>query len=498
MNELDKLFKNKLRDKEFEFKDSYWAAAEQLIEQEESRRKRGGLWWRLGLFLLVFALVGYFMMNEPASASVSGAEGTTIPLKSNSESEISNSKSQNQSEGEIPVAESIDQSVSNVGEIIPNNVEAPVLRNVEEVSSYEINSQQTNFSPKGASTTNQSDVLQNSPPKPDVKTLDADLLKADTSARQPDTKTKKKLDMADNSEIIEQSQSKESLDVKAEKLVASELAFLETKPSTLEIPDAECKDCFELDKIKYRPKRFAFGLATEGLYYPKGTYENGWYGGAVGGTVKYRMSRKISIRSGLQLAVIKGMEYAPISDRNGVDEDYYRVFDSSVDYQYGFGLRTVSTYYNPKSLQLLELPLMVQLQHKRHAVEAGVLMSVLLGVKGNTIVENSLYPWEPAAFGNPPEADMLVSESSGITWLPDNNFRKFTTNIALGYEYSLSPQIMINLSSYFSLAGNPAPLSHDKNGGFDSTISSASNNSSPSIDGGRFHFRAGAKWYFKK
>ena len=75
MNKLDKLFKDKLQDRSFEFNDSYWEAAERLIEQEESRKKRGGLWWKLGLFLLVLITSGYFLIGgAKSSAAVSGTE----------------------------------------------------------------------------------------------------------------------------------------------------------------------------------------------------------------------------------------------------------------------------------------------------------------------------------------------------------------------------------------------------------------------------------------
>jgi outer membrane protein with beta-barrel domain len=490
MNELDKLFKNKLRDREFEFKDSYWQAAEKLIEEDERKRKRGGLWWRFGLFVLAFALVSFFFLNKGNIASVSGAE--TVNANQNN-IELTNQAAINPDLNSSALTSdteknSPEKTTSNSVDEIPTTE----LQTTDFSNNQHLNEQKTGFgkeqnipqsgqSKKGISNGNPSNIFKNIPnTKPK---LDVQLPVADTSAQQSKTK---KLDIAENVILIE---SPENIEIPN----TDELAFLETIPSDLEIPDAECAGCFDLVKLKNQSSnRFSFGVAAEGLYFAKGAYNKNWYGASVGGVVQYNLNRKFALRSGLQLAAINNI-------KNSADQNISNAggFNSQEPIEsldlYSFGLRRINTFYEPKSLLQLEMPLLVQFRNKRHAIEAGVQLTMLLGVKGNSYSESSLFPWEQSPLET--TAYVLESDSRTNTWIADNNFKKYTTNLMLGYEFSISPRFAINLSSYYNLNGNEAPL-HDNNGGFDSSLST-SPGSDLSNTGGKFHFRAGAKWFLK-
>ena len=69
MSELDKLFKNKLQNREFELKDSYWQQAEQMIAAQESGLNWKKGFWLLGALLLI-ALAGFvFWPAQPSEAT---------------------------------------------------------------------------------------------------------------------------------------------------------------------------------------------------------------------------------------------------------------------------------------------------------------------------------------------------------------------------------------------------------------------------------------------
>lgn len=57
---LDDFLKKKLADRQYAFKESYWEAAEQLIEADRGKKKRKGflIWWMGGLGTLVILLLG--------------------------------------------------------------------------------------------------------------------------------------------------------------------------------------------------------------------------------------------------------------------------------------------------------------------------------------------------------------------------------------------------------------------------------------------------------
>ena len=49
-NNLDKYFKDNLHDRKFEMKEEYWLGAEKLLEAQERRRKRRGIFFpRMGI-----------------------------------------------------------------------------------------------------------------------------------------------------------------------------------------------------------------------------------------------------------------------------------------------------------------------------------------------------------------------------------------------------------------------------------------------------------------
>lgn len=487
MNDLDKLFKNKMLDREFEFKDSYWEAAEQLIGQEEQKRRRGGLWWRFGAFLLLFVIAGYFITNIQSATTVSTSEiideNQNVAVKKEQNVAL---QEQNLSPAiEIKQGKQTDPTFINAECRTPDNQESNRPTIQQTVSSYESITPPIDLSKKGVSKERSTDAVENIPAL-DVKKIDVQLPGADTIAQQPVEKTKQKLEVAGNS-------------VKETSTIA-ELALLPFKPSELTIPEADCDGCFDMVKLKYKPKRFAFALAAESVYFLKGSLKKSWYGASVGGVVEYQFIRKMALRSGLQVARIQynGQKSESESEReiylSSGSQSTGENFSESAN-QYSFGLRTINSYYNPKSIYQLELPLSIQFRHRRHAIEVGAQLSMLLGVRGSAYSNSSLFPWEQASLET--TAPFLIMEETGTKWLPDNNLKKYTTNLKFGYEYSVTPRFAINLSSYFSLSSNSPPLD-DGNGVFSSLLDNSAAESNVSDDKGRFHFRVGAKWYFKK
>lgn len=102
-NNLDKYFKDKLHEREFDFKDSYWAGAEKLLDAQERRRRRVLLFWWFGGVagaVLLAATFWFLGKNEGQQESQSHA----VELKENtlSNPEASQAIESNISESELP------------------------------------------------------------------------------------------------------------------------------------------------------------------------------------------------------------------------------------------------------------------------------------------------------------------------------------------------------------------------------------------------------------
>ena len=84
MNPLDRFFKNKLQNREFEFQDAYWQQAEQMIIADQAgRRWKKGFWFLGALLLLTFTAFIFWPGNPEGSVSPNtqvSEFGTSIPL----------------------------------------------------------------------------------------------------------------------------------------------------------------------------------------------------------------------------------------------------------------------------------------------------------------------------------------------------------------------------------------------------------------------------------
>ncbi len=488
MSELDKLFKDKLENRAFEFKDAYWEEAERMIEQDEDRRRRGGLWWKLGLFLLLFTVVGYFAINGTNSAALSKASEKsplyTVPeTVANTESKTSNSKTQNSinqnSENEISNSEA--QTKNNKSQTINNEIQYsnPKLQNPNSgVSSYEKNSSRIKTTPKGS---------LDSPSQDDIKALDIDEI--DVQSPLPDSTATTKKEIAIQTNTAPSSEEQNTVEKQEERTEITELALLETIPSELEIPEKDCKECFGFKKIKYNP--FTFGLTAESIIYPFNNGNSSWVGGSMGITGRYKLNRKFAIRSAVQYSFINGTSGRITNKDDGgfLAENQRSDYDFYSQDQYSFGYRNVQSIFPPKIFHSLDLPLTVQWRNQKSTIEAGVQWNLLLGVRGSEIKTATLFPWEQSTLGASSSLD--VSEDKNDRWLPKDNYKKLLTRLTLGYHYAISPSFTLNANAYYRVQKGNNDSSFDTASVFDSS-------NAGSFTPQRLHFRLGATWNFIK
>jgi len=463
MSQLDNFFKDKLNDRNFEFKDAYWEDAERLIEaqEEDDRRRRFGWWWKIGLFLLVFSLAGYFTFNEWSKAAIPNTNTIT--------------KVEQKEETKVTLAPSKKEILStktpeDVSTTITNKIKEQNTTNTYNTSKTD-NSSTNNSKPSQkqfpqstistAQTLNNNDVIA---PRPkvieqdsgnDQKLLTLPLpLESSEENLLVDSMASKKRKMALNDQgdlkaLEDNSIAEEREDIMEALLPLETIAFevdANTKP--------DCNNCIKLTK-PFKPKRLSLGVALESILYPFEEDEDWFIGGALGLTANYRLNRKLAIRSGLQYAVYSGPSpnffispstagVAPVALSD------FEAFDFTIENQYGFGLKTIQTIYPPENFHTLEIPMMLQFHHNRSAFEAGVYLNFLVALQAKEIKQSSQLPWEDDNNSN----NIEISERK--KWVATNDYAKVSASLALGYRYAFSPKLALTCNAFYKVGNEDA------------------------------------------
>ncbi len=485
MSELDKFFKDKLNDRTFEFKDAYWEAAEQLIEKDNNKkRKRGGFWrWTsLGLLLLL-VVTGYFVFggsrnNQDIKQSQKISEDGKIRVTSIEEKRTSNTlideevstKNNIDTRTEIKERTSLENNIGSepsAKEALPSEYRSATGKGIKQ-ERKEINPLNTDKTPEIPSSTKSSELLK----------ADSVNLRTDTSStRLPDMAV---IDKKENQEVEQAIETRTSL---------TPLNTINTVATALDLPEVDCEDCFDFGKVRKRALNFS--LLGEGIVYPFEKDANWWTGGALGLGIEYAFNRNFSLRSGAQYAMIRALEnsfvdsYRERASNGSFDETIF----TNIENQYAFGLREVEQYQLPKTIHYFEIPLMAQLRHKRHKVEAGVHMNFLIGARGRSLTNTSLFPWEQDELTA--ESDVKTEESD--VWLPKDDFRKILTNASIGYRYRMTSQLSLGLNAYYRLG--KSTLNEEQLDTGPVTVASEALGVEQ-ISPRRLHFRMGLQWHF--
>ena len=403
MNNLDNFYNKKLQNREFEFKDSYWEDAEQLIIADEKKRKGSWYFWLLGLFLLL--VTGGIILSSNNTDQAPLNENNKTKQKSAIVIENSDSDPKNANLSLANVPSSIKKTV------VQNETESQEL-NPKIDASDDLFKKQSASSKTNYPTTSPSKIIEI--PENELKNAGSKTksiqVKENNSTVQPDGV------MNENS--IEKTIQKERI-----KHVAS-LSPITTNLELLENPAYA-----ELKKVKLpKEKKFAFGITASGLIYPAVKNEKNWIGFSAGALAKHHFTRKLALNAEILYTYRSGT---------------FNISSSSTQTKFGFGKRVITYLHKPENLHFLELPIYVQYKVGKHRFEAGGMAGYLFGVRGRIEKQSSLYPWERS------DENDFESENYASGWIAKDGFNSLNVSGLIGYKYRLSDGFLIGLRGVY-------------------------------------------------
>ncbi len=424
MSNLDNFFNKKLQNREFDFKESYWEEAEQMIEADKRKRRYGRYFWLLGFlaFFIVGGSIVLFGWINPKADNVAEVVSELSVQKENltNQNNLVGSKStttndeRNSTDLKLLDANIISQQ--------KNNLTSESIENDNNESILEAN----NKNDEKAS--NASKIVKNKENRLIQNQVGPDLIpsmKVDQKKSQQNVKQSTEInDLQSNELILKETEKLESV---------SELSPIAGLVEQLAMGD------YLILEDHYKPQisksgKFKFGLSIASMFYPKtGNDVKTWIGGSGGATGQFKLSKKLSFNGELLYTFRKGTFDANLTGLGSVTTQTI----------YGFGKRTVNHYTKPKSLHFIDLPLYAKYHIGKHGIEGGLAFSYLLGVQGDIEKETSLQPWERTD-----ENEFLVENfSSG--WIEKKDFSTFQTSLLLGYKYSLDQQWAVGLRGIY-------------------------------------------------
>lgn len=396
MDKLDQFFKDKLQDREFEFKDVYWQDAEQLIEQD--KRKKRLIWWKwLAGWLLLLLLI------------IAGGLWLTLGPRVQSSPEQKEIKENNLAEQSGPVKK-VDTASGNAETF----VELDSL-NTEKGRQSSIKKR------KKIPGLKEHHLLQNKDKTPELNHKgEPEWFELPKAVRD---KEKEDASEAMREFVVDQSQLDSSFR-KSEKVLMAGLSFLpgrwnsiEANMSDLPIPGKPL--WLEGSVESPRLSRVKFGLQFSAMTYPNTRGDNLSFIGLAGGLdIAYKLKNHYYLETAVQLR-----------RRTGT---FAKVDETQVLF-FSFGRSSSKFELLPSALYYLEMPLGLSRSFGFHHLEAGITTSYLLGVKG--ALENTQ---------NPELVQDLIKAERG--WVEQDGFKKWHWDIYLGYSWQYSKKMGLQFS----------------------------------------------------
>ena len=318
---IDTYFKEKLFAREFEMNQDHWQQALELLEDNESKKRRGLLfWWSGGIFssLAIIAMF-LFLNNENKSNNTINTAQIEIENKLVKTEEVSIKGPKKPIENKSKLATKVNR-VNNNSE---KTVNKPLQKN---------------------------------------KNLINELLITDLNKPQDLVKGGEKINENEKPNIELNKKENKSTNLFSLKKIAPLLILVKgnfTKNNEQELdPENAC----------FRPNPFHIGLTASQLMqpFPK-SGENLITAHAAGIVAQYDLNKNWFISSGAQYM-----------RRDG----HFMASKMTETRNYRFGLELMENEMRPSSLHYISLPLMVGRQKGHHLLEGGILFDFLIGVRG--------------------------------------------------------------------------------------------------------------------
>lgn len=391
---IDSYFKEKLQTREFEMKAAYWQEAEALLEAEEKKKRRGLLlWWGGGLLSIMVIAAILFLKNAPPTPSqaVVNQELTTI-------------ENSNAASNKVP-----QESLSETPPIMPVVAEETAKTRV-----FPIINPSKNNKKKGQENEN--------------KTVErASFLQKNTSEKVTEASSPSIENIQSTPETRPVSPEKTSERTAAPDAVSILTLLVEgdfTDKPQMGLKAGE--GCFG-------PPPFRFGVAAGQLLQtsPK-SGENpitGFYGGLF---FQYDLKDRWSLSAGI------GYNY-----RDG----HFDVSKSTTTRNYRFGLEEMENQLRPTSLHYASLPIALSWKKRQHALEGGVILDYLVGVRGAIGGIERVDPDQPKR--------VFVQREKG--WIAEDGFTRFNVSPTVGYRYLVNQHWSFGLSAQYALKNMTSP-----------------------------------------
>jgi hypothetical protein len=499
MSDLDKLFKKKLEQRSFEFKDAYWQGAEQLIEADEGkRRRRLGWWWTLGVMFLLGLASSIFYYSQVDQAQIVNTEDLAQTERTKEEAlplQLDDNKTAKYTAALKGATNTKEEKVqkqnseSGTSKTITTNQDERIKSGSEYVS-------ETRRSDSIGASTRESNIKNHSSEKPDVFIDNTSnfISPADGKAVISESDTQK--------EVSEQSYEKSipKIDTPAPVSESKEFApivnleLLETRGlEQLENETESAKMDMIVKRFVSKPWSLGVNLST---MYNFSDIHTGYTGLALGTSINYKINQRWSLQSGLgysirkpeNIAVTKG-SFSPNNFGNAVFEDNGGGFVTTTNY-YNFGLIQVNEIVNINQFHFIELPVNLQYQFKRHSLSLGWQLNYLSGIYGEQYLQTSEAMISPAT-NVPGVTDLLVPGSISKGWLDRSLYNKWSSELSMNYGFLLNPRWRINLGAHYQLFENG--LVNTEN--IESDLSSRSGSM---VNSNRLYFRLGMQYTIGK
>ena len=423
-NNLDRYFREKLHDREFDMKDAYWKGAEQLLDADRRNRRRWLVGWGgPALLVLLTAMAAWWMWNQTTEVQTSaylqqGREeghptGDGITAFSGTEqASVKDGEPGNEGQ-DLPAPGTLAGQEGKSGDPEKRPSEQTFL--TEKTIDHQFFIKENTLPlPKGSggvppASTNENTKSETTPPASGAITVP---VAESTPLVLPGEPVYVKPEPVENDATTFERELMSGLDLlEVRQIFVDGIVF---KDLTVK----------EIDVKRRLDSPLSVGVAASQLFLPGGPDLIGWRAGLV---VQYELRNGWFLASGLQY-----------QRRTGTFESS-KIAESR---RYRFGLEADTQHLRPSSLHYVNLPLMAGWRKGRHVLEGGAGLGYLAGLRG-----------EKGSFVKKGEPPVKVFQADKKGWLVTDGYKPLTVNVLLSYRFRVNRQWSFGLSADYTFGG---------------------------------------------
>ncbi|MCR9288845.1 MAG: outer membrane beta-barrel protein [Bacteroidetes bacterium] len=459
MNHLDNFYKEKLNKREFEFDESLWLQAEELIvADEKKKKKRAIVWWILGGVLLISMIGGGLMLQNLNSNS---GDLIKADYQDKAANIMDEKFSTNESTHEEAI-EKVNMESSEKLEATTKKNTAILLPNTQKPNPT--NKNKPSSKPEASEIIDDkieqrveipiaiSDTKENST----IEKESENTLNAHTTDEIANTNTQEKASGISESSVVKSGSAVEEIPKRITENIA-QVSLLKLNPFFIK----ETKEIKALTTFKpEKTRKLQIGLVGSLVYFPNSKLDSelNYKGGM---SIGVPLVGRWSLGTELSYFVFK-------EEMEAIGESPQAAFGYSGDYD---------TYQlRPSSLHFLNLPIYAKYQLGYHALECGLAFDYLLGARGELVLEDHLQSWERDDVQNQKYIQSVAVAASvngqnenlndirytenGVVqkgWLDDSALNKIQTQLLLGYNYRFNSKTALGIRAQYRLTNYNNP-----------------------------------------